>query len=236
MRVGDAVLKPIHDLAEAEWTQSLLDAVVLDGVRIASPISTAQGAWVHDGWVASRFVPALRPAAPDWATVVDAGLRLGDAVEAVRRGGEDVLDRRHHRWAMADRVAWGEEDIALSSPATEVREEIAAQLLTTADRERHFVHGDLGGNVFLDPSGVPVVLDVSPYLRPRRWAEAIVVTDAVLWDGADPELARSFAFSSANRDLLGRALTYRLVAEQVSRDPRHAALLPPYRALLAALG
>ena len=199
VRAGDAVLKPIHDVAEAEWTQSLLDAVVLDGVRIASPISTDQGAWVHDGWVGSRFVPALRPAAPDWTTVVDAGLRFGDAVEAVRRGGEDVLDRRHHRWAIADRAAWGEEAPALSSPATEVREAIATQLLTTADRERHFVHGDLGGNVFLDPSDVPVVLDVSPYL-------------------------------------LGRALTYRLVAEQIAPDPRHAAPLPPYRTLLAALG
>jgi uncharacterized protein (TIGR02569 family) len=236
VRVGDVVLKPVHDEAEAAWTQSLLDRVVLEGVRIAPPVATDAGVWVHDGWAASRFVSDLRPAAPDWARVADAGLRFGVAVEAVRRGGEDVLARRHHRWAVADRVAWGEAEVTLPAPATDLREEIAARLVGTADGERHFVHGDLAGNVFLDPDDVPVVLDVSPYLRPRRWAEAIVVVDAVLWERADPDLARALAADAATRDLLGRALTYRLVAEQVAGDPRHGALLHPYRALLVALG
>ena len=160
--------------------------VVLDGVRIASPISADQGGWVHDGWVASRFVPALRPAAPDWATVVDAGLRFGDACEAVRRGGEDVLDRRHHRWAVADRVAWGTEGIALSSPAAEVRcEEIAARLLTTADPNGASCMATSVATSSFDPQRRPPGRSGREPLRPRRWAEAIVVTDAVLWEGAD---------------------------------------------------
>jgi hypothetical protein len=79
---------------------------------------------------------------------------------------------------------------------------------------------------------MPVVLDVSPYLRPRRWAAAIVIADAVLWNGADPELAESFASVVPDRDLLGRALAYRLVAEQLAERPRHGADLRPYVTLL----
>ena len=97
------------------------------------------------------------------------------------------------------------------------------------------MHGDLTGNVCLDASGVPVILDVSPYLRPRRWGAAIVVADATLWHGADISLARRFASEAEDRDLLGRALTFRLVAEQLATDPRHAGDLGPYRAAQHAL-
>lgn len=97
------------------------------------------------------------------------------------------------------------------------------------------VHGDLTGNVYFDPSGVPVVLDFSPYLRPRRWAVAIVVGDAVLWNSADLSLAASFAADPDGCDLLGRALIFRLVAEQMSKRARHGADLQPYSEVLSVL-
>ncbi len=97
------------------------------------------------------------------------------------------------------------------------------------------MNGDLTGNVHLDRSGTPVVLDFSPYLRPREWAVAIVIADAVLWNRAGLSLARSFARPAPGRDLLGRALIFRMVAEQLATDPRHGAHLDPYRRVLAAL-
>src|SRR5947199_87258 len=65
---------------------------------------------------------------------------------------------------------------------------------------------------------------------------ALVIADAVLWHGADTTLATSFAAEAEDRDLFGRALVFRLVAEQLADDPRHGAFLAPYRAVLAALG
>jgi hypothetical protein len=90
------------------------------------------------------------------------------------------------------------------------------------------------GGVTAGP-GTPVVLDFSPYLRPRRWAAAIVVADAVLRHGADLGLALTFARTVDARDLLGRALIFRLVAEHLAVAPRHGARLGPYRRLLAAI-
>jgi len=82
---------------------------------------------------------------------------------------------------------------------------------------------------------VGTVLDFSPYLRPREWAVAIVVADVVLWNGADLLLAESFAATAGGRDLLGRALLFRMVAEQLAAEPRHGAHLGPYRRVLSAL-
>ena len=199
------------------------------------PSRPLDGQWLHDGWTAARFLDGLRPVAPAWSQVVDAGLRFADAAESVRVGGREVLSRRTHRWAIADRAAWGESDVTLGDAANDVRRRIS-RVLGDAVHEEHFVHGDLTGNVHVDRDGVPVILDVSPYLRPRRWAEAIVTADAVLWNDADLSLAVAFAASPGGSDLLARALLFRLIAEQLADDPRHGALLDPYRRVLTALG
>ena len=97
------------------------------------------------------------------------------------------------------------------------------------------MHGDLSGNVHQARDGVPVILDVSPYLRPAGWAATIVVVDAVLWNGTDPSFAVDFATGDAPRDLVGRALLFRLVAEQLAMDPRHGARLAPFERVIAAM-
>jgi uncharacterized protein (TIGR02569 family) len=235
-RAGSVVLKRVHDVAEAEWTQATLARIDQDGFRVPTPIPATTGDWVHDRWSASRFVPDLRPVAPRWNDIVPWGLRFGEAAERARPPNADALDARTHRWAVADRVAWSEADVQLSPEATEVRRLLAELVIPVRVTERHFVHGDLSGNVFLDGFDRPVILDVSPYLRHRRWAAAVVVADAVLWHGADASFARGFAAGTDDRGLLGRALIFRLVAEQLAPDPRHGATLEPYRRVLAEVG
>jgi uncharacterized protein (TIGR02569 family) len=234
-RAGRVVLKRVHGVAEADWTQSLLSRVEPDGFRIPEPIAAGADEWVHEDWIASAFIDGLQPAAPAWRDIVDAGLRFSDAAEQARAGGGiDVLSQRTHRWAVADRVAWGEASVALDDAAMVVHAEIT-RLFGGQPRGEHFVHGDLSGNVFVDRAGTPVILDVSPYLRPREWAAAIVIADAVLWNGADVALAVTFARDELHRDLFGRALLFRLVAEQLADDPRHGAFLEPYDAVLRAV-
>jgi uncharacterized protein (TIGR02569 family) len=233
-RVGDFVVKRVHDAGEAEWSQALLCRTEQVGFRIPEPVHSTSGHWVYDGWSASRFIPGLRSAVPRWNEIATAGLLFADAVECVRDGGADVLARRSHRWAFADRVAWEEAKPDLNTEATEVYLAIT-HLLTDQVIGDQIVHGDLTGNVYFDPSGVPVILDFSPYLRPRRWAVAIVFADAVLWNAADLSLARSFATDPNDRDLFCRALIFRLVAEQVAERPRHGAHLRPYLEVLSVL-
>jgi uncharacterized protein (TIGR02569 family) len=234
VRVDHLVLKPVIDVAETEWTQALLQRVEPDGFRIAEPVAAADGRWVYDGWSACHYVPGLRPAVPSWTTIADAGLRFGAAVDRVRGDDAGPLDARIHRWAIADRVAWDEERVELTPDAAELLDRLTTRR-DEPDPHRQFVHGDLSGNVFLDGDGTPVILDVSPYLRPRRWAAAIVVADAVLWHDEPLDLIGDLVHDDADRDLFVRALVFRLVAEQLVPDPTRRPRVQPYRRVLAAL-
>ena len=232
--VDGIVLKRVDDAAETAWTYRLLSRLEPDGFRVAEPVPTTGGEWVHDGWAATSFITGLRSLNPRWGDVIATGLRFCDAAEQAREDDGGVLAARTHRWAIADRVAWGEQPLELSAETAELFADIAAEF-DDVERQPQFVHGDLNGNVFVDEHGTPVVLDVSPYLRPRRWAAAIVVCDALLWHHAEQQPARALA-AREERSLLFRALAFRLLADELGRrltDGR-----PPhqtYRTVIASL-
>ena len=58
----------------------------------------------------------------------------------------------------------------------------------------------------------PAVIDLSPYWRPAAFATAIVVADALVWEGADETLLDALTTVEPFDQMLVRALLYRLVA------------------------
>ena len=85
------------------------------------------------------------------------------------------------------------------------------------------VHADLAGNVLLDATGVPLVIDLSPAWRSPLWAEAVCVLDAVLWLGA-PEAALAEWCSGVQRQAMLRAALFRVLSDQPCDVERYAAL------------
>ena len=145
-----------------------------------------------------------------------------------------MLAARTHRWAVADRVVWGEQSTQLGDHAAELFATMSAEFGDDT-YELQFVHGDLSGNVLVDERGTPVILDVSPYVRPRNLAAAIVICDVLLWHNSDLQGARKF-IDRGHRALLFRALAFRFLADQLASDveptPR---LLQNYCTVIAAL-
>src|SRR5262245_27841379 len=125
-RVDNLVLKRTHDVAEAQWTQALLSRIEQSGFRVPEPVPITTGQWGHGEWISSAFIEGLRPVAPDWDAIADAGLRFADAAEQTRHGGREILDARAHRWAVADRFAWGEEVVELNDDASAIHEPLGA--------------------------------------------------------------------------------------------------------------
>ncbi|MFG1946886.1 TIGR02569 family protein [Nonomuraea sp. NPDC048826] len=208
VRVGRAVLKPVDGREEAEWCAGLFDRLPPSvSFRVPRPIKADSGTYVVDGWTASELVPG-RPC-PDgrWASLLAVGRAFHEALRAVPR--PDLLDRRAHPWAIADRVAWQEEDVTLRGDAAPLLAALRP-LLTPVAAPAQLVHGDLTGNVLFHRGSPPAVIDFSPYWRPAGYAEAIVVADALLHHGAGPDLVD--ALGEEGPELLARALVFRLVA------------------------
>jgi hypothetical protein len=81
------------------------------------------------------------------------------------------------------------------------------------------IHGDLTGNVLFDDELPPAIIDFTPYWRPLEFQSAIVVADALVWEGAPPELADAVA-----PQYLLRALIYRGVTSIVAGTEWRAAI------------
>lgn len=218
VRVGDVVLKPAGDEPEASWLAQLQRDLRPADVRTARPLPAIDGRWVVDGWVAAAYLPG-RAEPGRWAEIIAAGRALHAALRDEPR--PSLLGKRMHRWAHADRVAWGEADQDLG-PLGRALTGRYAEL----DLPGQLVHCDLAGNVLFHPTEPPAVIDLSLYWRPPPYAEAIVVVDALLWYDAADVILDLMDHPDA-RQLLLRALVFRLACE---RSPDHdGARTPEHR-------
>lgn len=214
-RSGAAVFKPAaQGVQELEWLTAVYSQVRGEGFRIARQRRAVTGAVCVDGWCATDYVSG-RHAGGRWADAIAVGERLHAALVKVPRPG--FLDRRASPWDIGDRVAWGEIPIAQFAHVRHVRRLAAVIRPVTAPSQ--LIHGDLGGNVLYDGVLPPAVIDFSPYWRPAAFASAIVVADALVWEGAGPSILSAVGRIGDFGQYLVRALIYRAVTESVLGRP-----------------
>jgi uncharacterized protein (TIGR02569 family) len=212
-RVGPAVLKPL-DLTEPEltWQAEVFASLSCDGFRVARPLRARDGPFIVAGWCAWEAVEG-RHEGRRWAEIIAVGERFHAALAGVPR--PDFIARRNDPWAIGDRVAWG--DI----PASEFVHVKHLRRLASAVRPiaaaSQLIHGDLTGNVLFDDQLPPAVIDFSPYWRPPAFASAIVVADALVWEGASDDVLDAVSHIEDFAQYLVRALIYRAVTDWLFR-------------------
>lgn len=140
------------------------------------------------------------------------------------------LDTRTDPWSVGDRVAWGDVQVAdLERDTKHLDRLLTCRKPVTGTSQ--LIHGDLTGNVLFDAVQPPAIIDMSPYWRPPEFATAIVVADALVWEGAGDELIDNASDTNDFTQYLLRALIYRIVTDRLARpteSPRpHAG--DPYR-------
>jgi len=239
VRAGDLVLSPDRDPDVLVWLNPVLArlAVRLDerpgrsirDLRIAMPVPARDGSWSVDGWGASRYEPGT--IACDDLAVVRASAHLLHAELAVAfPTAPDEVGHRVDRWARAERQAFGEQSlIAPAGPGADLAARIHRALAPVDLGPDQLVHADLAGNVLLDASGAPVVIDVSPAWRPVLWAEAVSVLDSVVWHGAPLDAMRDWEHG-VGRQVMLRAALFRVLSD--GRALNLAAYAPALRHLL----
>jgi uncharacterized protein (TIGR02569 family) len=212
-RVGDAVLKPL-DLGEVElaWQAEVFASMRCDGFRVAHPLRARSGSLVVDGWCAWEAIEGRREGRR-WPEVIAVGERFHAALLGVPR--PDFIARRTDRWAIGDRVAWG--DLSASEFAHVKHLTRLASSLKPIAAASQLIHGDLTCNVLLDDQLPPAVIDFSPYWRPTAFASAIIVADALAWHGAQENILDAVSHVEDFDQHLLRALIYRAVTDQLFR-------------------
>jgi uncharacterized protein (TIGR02569 family) len=207
-RVGDLVFKP-SDLApdELAWHADVLPTVAAHDLRLSSPQRTIDGELVVDGWTAWSYLSGEHQAAR-WLDVIAVGDRFHEAIAGLARPA--FIAARTDPWSIGDRVAWGEAPIDPYRDVPHVA--TLAEGLAPVRASSQLIHGDLTGNVLFADGLPPAVIDLSLYWRPTAFATAIVVADALVWEGADESLLDVVADRDNFGQMLLRALLFRVVA------------------------
>lgn len=198
------MFKPAPEPARSAWLADALETLAPDGeIRIVRSERSFGGAWVVDGWAAWQWLEG-EPWAATLPELLDVSARFHAAVADLPWASAMV---GHDRWAVADRIAWGEADhVDLGS------------LQSLGDARRpipltcQLVHGDLAGNVLSHPGMRYAVIDISPYWRPRALADAIIVVDQAVCGPPDEPLVPD-VLGPHGRQLLIRAALFRALSD-----------------------
>ncbi len=153
------------------------------------------------------------------------------------------MKERSDPWSRATRVAWGEEPLPPMPPAAADLTGAMTEILRAADGPAalQVIHSDLAGNVlFADGAGLPpAVIDISPQLRSVGYADAILVADAVAWNGAPFSFVEHFVQASSRRRAdVARAVIFRVATAALfphTNPARVAREADGYRPLLTTL-
>jgi uncharacterized protein (TIGR02569 family) len=206
-------LKPL-DLSEEQlmWQADVFASISCDGFRVSHPLRAAGGSAVVDGWCAWEALEG-RHEERRWPEIIAVGERFHTALANVPR--PDFIARRTDPWAIGDRVAWGDLPASDFAQVKHVARLASARKPLAAPSQ--LIHSDLTGNVLFDDQLAPAVIDFSPCWRPTSFASAIVVGDALVWEGAQEDILDAVAHVEDIEQCLLRALIFRAVTDWLFR-------------------
>lgn len=206
--VDNVVLKPTKDEVESAWIAEITEKLTSNKFRVAKPIRPNNQAWVYDGWTANQFVQGEHQK-KNYQGTIQVSQDFHQALIGIPK--PDFFDKRTNVFAVADRIAWGE----LPLPDFKLTNKPLAKIFGKIKKNNlpnQVIHGDMGtGNVLFAPQLPPAVIDISPYFRPADFSIAIMVIDALVYEGADISILNLCQGFKDFDQLLMRALARRIL-------------------------
>jgi hypothetical protein len=226
IRVGSCVFKPIENEARYTWACDLLLRLRPGDYRIHQPRRTETGGFVYNGWGASRYEMG-EPAAGRWEEKLRVCRSFHAELDQLQISSMPPGD---DPWSQAQEITWQRGSL----PDT-VDSEIAAFIerlfdgYETMPRPDRIIHSDLCGNILFAANELPCVIDFSPAHGSPQYAESILIADAIAWEKAPLALVDELRYAKGFRQLLLRAINFRLIAAALFRPDCVNRFLEEYR-------
>ncbi|MCC5807814.1 MAG: hypothetical protein JJU00_15925 [Opitutales bacterium] len=229
-RVANCVFKPVENVTLHEWSARLLERLQANGFRISRPMRSARDGFVYKGWAASSYEPGQHFDG-NWTEKLKVGRLFHQAINALAL---DPIPARDDRWARSHDIVWGRGELPDGmDPVVLGAIDSIVSRFGESDCAEQIIHSDLCGNILFEKGLAPLIIDFSPAVGPLAYGEAILVADAIAWEGASTELIDSLPMTEFYRQMLYRAVAFRIVvaglffAKEIDRfRDEHRAFLP----------
>jgi uncharacterized protein (TIGR02569 family) len=209
-RAGPVVLKHVDDPHAYKWICENILSLQIAGVRLQQPMRTSDGCWIKDGWSAYQYLTG--------STVEGSLQRKLEVARKLHHGLKAInnpppfLIQRYDPWGCAERMIWGEEQLPQTLSAS-IQEKLTSliDLNQALEKTSQIVHVDLCGNIIFDSGLEPAIIDLSLTFRPALFAEAVLIYDAVVWEGGNINEVASWTAIKENKNFLKKATAFRLL-------------------------
>lgn len=224
-KVDNIVLKPTNNPRESEELAELVQTISAHPkLRIPRSVKSFHGNWVELGHAAWEFLEGTHMNS-NYAKKLQICDFFAEAFEWIKEK-PNFINLRKDSWSTADRVTWGELEKEYPTPFQNILEEVTQHLLPL-QLKNQIIHGDITGNILFDEEDLPAVIDLTLYWRPKDYAKALLVVDAITWENANPNLYESVSDLPKIDQLLLRAGLRRIIensehVEALGKDPNKA--------------
>ncbi len=206
-KAGNIVLKRVENVSEYEWIAVTLKGIKQAGFRVPCYLKSIKEHWVENGWMAYEFIEGEHRK-NNW----DEKFKLCEKFHGSLKNlpCPEFISKRTNPWAIADRVTWGEQTIT-HYPLLQEQLNKLQKLLKPIDLPNQIIHGDFTGNILFHDVLPPAIIDFTPYYRPKDFAKAIMMVDAIVWEGADESIFELIEDLPEIKQLIIRAEIRRLI-------------------------
>jgi len=217
IRVGDYVIKPVADADYTNWCMSVLDDIIPRGYRISKPMRSIDGNYVYKNYVCTRFEIGV-----EQDGMIDEKLKISKAFHN-DLNNRSFLDMPYavDPWSSAHRIVWREMRLPeqIHSSSKGIVEPLLMRLDNRNRKNGQIIHSDLGGNILFDKSLKPLIIDFSPTIGTRDYADAIMVCDQIAW----AEVSLEYLDRIHDKQNVLRAVLFRLIT-MILFDPQNESL------------
>ncbi len=205
--VDNIVFKPSYSIVEASWMSDLYNNLSSNQFRVPKPIRAKNSKWIFNQWTANKFLEGKHEDENYAEAIKISKIFHKDLLQIPK---PDFFDKRNDVWAVADKIAWGELPLPNFELTNKPLQQIS-KLLKKNKLPNQLIHGDWGpGNLLFSNTLPPAVIDVSPYWRPANFAIAVMIIDALVYEGADKSIINLCKNIEDFDQLLLRALVRRI--------------------------